>query len=124
MDRITLVTGGSRGIGAATARLCAAEGHAVAVNYCNDAEAAESVCAAVKAAGARAFPARADTGNEDDILAMFEAVDRELGPVTGLVNNAESMVRAVVLTRSAQETLRAFLMSTSPVTSFVRAGGR
>ena len=53
MDRITLVTGGSRGIGAATTRLCAGEGHAVAVNYCNDLEAATSVCAAVEAAGAR-----------------------------------------------------------------------
>ena len=83
-----LVTGGGSGIGAATAQLCAAEGHAVAVNYCNDSEAATRVCAAVEAAGARALPVRADTGKEDDILAMFDAVDRELGPVTGLVNNA------------------------------------
>lgn len=88
MDRITLVTGGSRGIGAATARLCAAEGHAVVVNYCNDSEAAARVCAAVEAAGGRAFAVQADTGNESDIVAMFKAVDREFGPVTGLVNNA------------------------------------
>ena len=88
MTKVTLITGGSRGIGAATARLCAAEGHAVAINYCSDAAAAEEVCLDVQSAGAEAMVVQADTSVEADIIRMFDKIDRTLGVVTGLVNNA------------------------------------
>jgi NAD(P)-dependent dehydrogenase (short-subunit alcohol dehydrogenase family) len=88
MQQVTLITGGSRGIGAAVARLCGAAGHAVAVNYQSNAAAAEATCAAVEAAGGTAMPVQADTGVEAEIMAMFAAVDDRFGPLTGLVNNA------------------------------------
>lgn len=88
MKRVTLITGASRGIGAATAILCAGEGHAVAVNYRSDADAAKRICADVEAKGGTALAIQADTGVEADIIRMFETVDNELGTVTGLVNNA------------------------------------
>ncbi|MEE2688427.1 MAG: SDR family oxidoreductase [Pseudomonadota bacterium] len=88
MERITLVTGGSRGIGAATARLCASKGHTVVVNYYKDSEAAERVCASIELDGGKAMAVQGDTGVEANIVAMFESVDRTLGPVTGLINNA------------------------------------
>ena len=83
-----LVTGGSRGIGAATARLAALRGWDVAVNFTRDAAAAEAVAAEVRAAGCRALVLQGDVGVEADVLAMFAAIDREWGPLTGLVNNA------------------------------------
>ncbi|MEC9182691.1 MAG: SDR family NAD(P)-dependent oxidoreductase, partial [Pseudomonadota bacterium] len=76
MTKVTLITGGSRGIGAATARLSAAEGHAVAINYRSDATAAEKVRAEVESVGAKAMVVQADTGVESDIMHMFEEVDR------------------------------------------------
>lgn len=85
---VTVVTGGSRGIGAATCLRLAAEGHDVAVNYVRDAEAAEDVAKGVRAAGARAVTVRADTSVEADVDRLFEVAERELGPLTGLVNNA------------------------------------
>lgn len=85
---VTVVTGGSRGIGAATCLRLAAEGHDVVVNYVRDAAAAESVAEGVRAAGARAVTMRADTAVEADAERLFEVAERELGPVTGLVNNA------------------------------------
>lgn len=88
MERVTLVTGGSRGIGAAAAKLCAAAGHAVAVNYIANAEKAEAVAKAICDAGGRAMTAQADTGVEADVTRMFDAVTAEMGPITGLVNNA------------------------------------
>jgi NAD(P)-dependent dehydrogenase (short-subunit alcohol dehydrogenase family) len=86
--RIVLVTGGSRGIGAATALRCAQQGWDVAVNYARDAQAAEAVCVQVRALGRRALAVRADVAVEADVLAMFDAVDRGLGLLSGLVNNA------------------------------------
>jgi NAD(P)-dependent dehydrogenase (short-subunit alcohol dehydrogenase family) len=83
-----LVTGGSRGIGAATATLAAERGWDVAVNYARDASAAEAVAAAVRNAGRRALTVQADVGDEAQVLAMFERVDRELPPLGALVNNA------------------------------------
>ena len=83
-----LVTGGSRGIGAATAGLAALRGWDVAVNYTRDAAAAEAVAAEVRAAGRRALVLQGDVGVEADVLAMFAALDREWGALTGLVNNA------------------------------------
>jgi len=86
--RILLVTGGSRGIGAATAVLAARAGWDVAINYTRDATAAEAVAAEVRALGRRAMVVQADVADEAQVLGMFAAVDASLGPVTGLVNNA------------------------------------
>ena len=86
--RILLVTGGSRGIGAATAVHAARAGWDVAINYTRDAQAAEAVAGEVRALGSRALVVQADVADEAQVLAMFAAVDAALGPVTGLVNNA------------------------------------
>lgn len=88
MMKVTIVTGGSRGIGAATAKLLASEGHAVCVNYVNDEQAALSVVTEIEAVGGRAIAVKADTSSEADVIRMFEETEKSLGPVTGLVNNA------------------------------------
>jgi NAD(P)-dependent dehydrogenase (short-subunit alcohol dehydrogenase family) len=85
---IVVVTGGSRGIGAATARLAAARGYAVCISYLRNEAAARAVVDGIAAAGGRAIAVPADVGREDDVLRLFERVDAELGPVTALVNNA------------------------------------
>ncbi|MCE2689209.1 MAG: SDR family oxidoreductase [Rubrivivax sp.] len=86
--RILLVTGGSRGIGAATSVRAARAGWDVAINYTRDATAAEAVAAEVRALGRRAMVVQADVAEEAQVLAMFAAVDASWGRVTGLVNNA------------------------------------
>ena len=88
MRKVVLVTGGSRGIGAATCILAAQKGWDVAVNYTSNAQAAEEVVQHVKAAGSRAMAVQADVANEEQVLAMFQKVRAELGPLQGLVNNA------------------------------------
>jgi len=85
---VVLITGGSRGIGAATALLCARHGYDVAVNFARDAQAAAAVVAQVQALGRRAIAVAADVSREEDVLRLFAAVDAELGPLTALVNNA------------------------------------
>ena len=87
-NKVIIVTGGSRGIGAATARLAAQQGYAVAVNYATNSTAAGAVVRDIEAVGGRAIAVHADVAREDDVLAMFETVDRELGPLGALVNNA------------------------------------
>jgi len=82
------VTGGSRGIGAATAKLAAAQGYKVCVNYLINQQAAEAVVAAIHASGGTALAIQADLSVEAQIESLFERVDQELGPVTALVNNA------------------------------------
>ena len=88
MKPITLITGASRGIGAATARLCARRGEAVVVNYARDEAAAQALVGELRAAGAAALALQADVSVEADVLRLFEAIDRELGTLTGLVNSA------------------------------------
>jgi NAD(P)-dependent dehydrogenase (short-subunit alcohol dehydrogenase family) len=85
---VVLVTGASRGIGAATALLCARHGYDVAVNYARDAAAAAEVVAQVRALGRRAVAIAADVSQEADVLRLFAAVDAELGPLAAFVNNA------------------------------------
>ncbi|MFR9797372.1 SDR family NAD(P)-dependent oxidoreductase [Streptomyces sp. MS06] len=85
---VTVVTGGSRGIGAATCRRLAADGHDVVVGYVRGAEAAEAVADEVREAGGSAVAVRADTSVEADVDRLFEVAERDLGPVSGLVNNA------------------------------------
>jgi len=88
MRAVTLVTGGGRGIGAATARWLAGHGHDVAVSYRADAAAAQAVAQQVHDLGARCLAVRADTADETDVARLFDAVDDGLGQLTGLVNNA------------------------------------
>ena len=86
-----IVTGGGRGIGAATAKLAAGRGYAVGVNYLSDRASAERVVAEIKAAGGRAAAIQADVAEESGVVKLFEAADRELGPLTALVNNAATL---------------------------------
>ena len=83
-----LITGASRGIGAATALACARAGWHVALNYARDAAAAEAVAAQVRALGVRALAVQADVADEAAVMAMFARIDAELPPLRGLVNNA------------------------------------
>ena len=85
---VLLVTGGSRGIGAATVRLAAARGYDVCVNYRANAEAAARTVDDVRRAGARAIAVQADIAVEADVVRMFETCDAELGRLSALVNNA------------------------------------
>jgi NAD(P)-dependent dehydrogenase (short-subunit alcohol dehydrogenase family) len=88
LDKVLLVTGGSRGIGAATALLAAQRGYAVAVNYTAHPEAADDVVRRIRAGRGKALALQADVAQEDQVLAMFAAIDAELGRLTALVNNA------------------------------------
>lgn len=88
MNPIVLVTGGSRGIGAATALLAARQGFAVAVNYSSNSLAADEVVRQIRAAGGTAITVQADVAVETQVMAMFEKVDAKLGRLNALVNNA------------------------------------
>ena len=88
MTKVMIITGGSRGIGAATAILAAQRGYAVCVNYVRNQEAADSVVSQIEADGGQAIAVAADMASEADILRLFETTDTQLGSVTALVNNA------------------------------------
>lgn len=85
---IAIVSGGSRGIGRATALQLAREGYTVAVNFHHNIRAATEVVNNIVASGGKAFALRADISDESQVLAMFESIDREGEPLTALVNNA------------------------------------
>jgi NAD(P)-dependent dehydrogenase (short-subunit alcohol dehydrogenase family) len=83
-----IVTGGSRGIGAAIAKLAGQRGFAVAVNYCSGEAEGKNVAREIVAAGGRAMAIGANVSSEEQIVRMFETAEQELGPIQGLVNNA------------------------------------
>lgn len=86
--KVVLITGASRGIGAATALLAAKQGWAVAVNFVSNSLAADEVVRQIRAAGGTAMAIQADVAVEEDVIRMFQAVDAKLGRISGLVNNA------------------------------------
>jgi len=88
LEKVLIVTGGSRGIGAATARLAAARGYAVCVNYLRNEAAASAVVREISDGGGKAIAVAGDVGEEADVIRLFERVDAALGLVTALVNNA------------------------------------
>ena len=88
MSQVAIVTGASRGIGAATARQLAKSGFTLCINYLRAHEAANQLVAEIVSAGGKAIAVQADTSDEAAVVRLFETVDRDLGPVTALVNNA------------------------------------
>ncbi|HEY8361239.1 MAG TPA: SDR family NAD(P)-dependent oxidoreductase, partial [Ramlibacter sp.] len=106
MNEILLVTGGSRGIGAATALLAARKGYAVAVNYASNEAAAADVVRAIRAEGGTAIAVQADVADEAQVLAMFGQVDAQLGRLTALVNNAGVVDRPERVDAMSVERLR------------------
>lgn len=134
MDKILLVTGASRGIGAATARLAARQGYSVCVNYRHNRKAADAVVKDIGARGGRAVAVAADVASEEEVVRLFETCDRTLGPLTGLVNNAgilEKQMRLEAMTAArwtrvlATNVIGAFLCAREAVRRMsTRHGGR
>ena len=88
MKKVMVVTGGSRGIGAATARLAAKQGYTICINYLHNQEAANKTLEDLKQLGSTAISVAGDVASESDVINLFNTVDEQLGKVTALVNNA------------------------------------
>ncbi len=95
---VLIVTGGSCGIGACTARLAGSRGYSVCVNFLRNREAAEGVFSDIQRAGGEAFAVQADVGVERDVIELFDSVEQRLGKTTALVNNAALLERQMRLT--------------------------
>lgn len=105
VSQILIVTGGSRGVGAATARLAARRGYSVCVNFLQNQSAAESVVYEIHSLGGKAIAIRADISSEQDVVSLFERTERDLGPVTALVNNAATLESQMRLDKMDAERL-------------------
>lgn len=106
---VVIITGGGRGIGAATARLLGGAGYAVCVNYQRDREAAEAVVRDIEAAGGAAVAVKADVAEPGEVARLFDEAERALGPVTALVNNAGITGRIGLFQDAEAATLRRVL---------------
>lgn len=120
MNKVLMITGGGRGIGAATALLAAQRGYAVVVNYARNAVAAESVVHDIQARGGTAIAIAADVGIAADVVRMFETAEMALGPLTALVNNAGLLERKMRLDEIDAERLQR-VFTTNVVGSFLCA---
>jgi NAD(P)-dependent dehydrogenase (short-subunit alcohol dehydrogenase family) len=106
MPKIVLVTGGARGIGAATAKLLAKNGYDVAVNFQSNITAAQKVVREIEAMGRKALAIQGDVAKERDVLRLFGAIDEKMGPLYGLVNNAGITGRISRLDDASAETIQ------------------
>jgi NAD(P)-dependent dehydrogenase (short-subunit alcohol dehydrogenase family) len=129
---IVLITGASRGIGAATARLAAERGYAVCVNYRHEHDAAREVVASIEAAGGCAVAVAGDVSSEADVIRLFETCDEQLGSLTALVNNAgvlekQAFVESIDLARLKRvfstNVFGAFLCAREAVRRMARSTG-
>jgi NAD(P)-dependent dehydrogenase (short-subunit alcohol dehydrogenase family) len=128
-----IVTGAGRGIGRAVAMLASARGFSVAVNYARDAQSAADVVRNITSSGGRATAIQADISREDEILRLFQTSERELGPLTGLVNNAgvtggfarvEAVTSATLTQVFALNVIGAILCAREAVRRMSRRNGR
>lgn len=109
MTQVALVTGGSRGIGRATALLLAEQGYEVAVNYLSNAEAAREVVEQIKANGGKALAIQADIADENQVVAMFKDIAERMGPLTALVNNAGILFQQTTIENLSAERINRVL---------------
>jgi NAD(P)-dependent dehydrogenase (short-subunit alcohol dehydrogenase family) len=119
-DRVMLITGASRGIGAATARLAATRGYAVAVNYVARKDAAEAVAADVRQAGRKALTIQADIGKPDEVTRLFQSIDSEFGRLDAFFNNAGILSQAAKFVDIAPARLQQIL-AVNTIGAFVAA---
>jgi NAD(P)-dependent dehydrogenase (short-subunit alcohol dehydrogenase family) len=120
VDNVLLVTGGSRGIGAATARLAAQRGYSVCVNYRQNRDSAQRVVKAIEAHGGRALAVVADVSVETDVLRLFETCDSKLGTLTALVNNVGIVETQMRVEKMDAERIQR-IFSTNVISAFVCA---
>lgn len=120
MSKVILITGGSRGIGAAAAKLAARRGYAVGVNYRTHSDAADAVVNEIQRGGGTAIAIQADVSQEDQVLRMFRILDERLGPINALVNNAGILEKQMrVDDMDAERLLR--VLSTNVIGAFLCA---
>ena len=117
MSRVMLITGASRGIGAATARLAAQQGYALCLNYHQRADAANAVLEQVRGLGVTAIAVKADVADEAQVLHMFDVIDREFGRLDVLVNNAGMLEQQMRLGLASSGTTRTRSMWSRPLLS-------
>ncbi len=116
MKKVALITGASRGIGAATASHLAGQGYDICVNYRSDHAAAQQMVQELEKLGARAIAVQADVSNEEDVLRLFDAVDERFGALSALVNNAGILLPQMMVEQMTAERINTML--TTNVTNY------
>ncbi|MDN3616576.1 SDR family oxidoreductase [Vibrio gallaecicus] len=115
-SKVAIVTGGGRGIGAATAQLFASKGYSVCINYKSNAETADALAEQITASGGKCMTVQADVSSEADVVRMFATVDKEFGPVSILVNNAGILKKQSRLDEMTADRINSILINN--VTSY------